>query len=101
MLWVLILSKRSGKPIAAVPSRKGKSRKQIINSMRGKLKKTFKFTVVTKSELNKLLINRGKSIINKRSSKKVTKKKTTRRSPSKGVKFSKYRPKKRRIKRRN
>lgn len=94
MLWVLILSKRSGKPIAAVPSRKGKSRKQITNSMRGKLKKTFKFTVVTKSELNKLLINRGKSIINKRSSKKVKRRKSIKRR----VKNRKV--KKRRIKRR-
>jgi len=62
--------------------------------MRGKLKKTFKFTVVTKSELNKLLINRGKSIINKRSSKKVKRRKSIKRR----VKNRKV--KKRRIKRR-
>ena len=91
VLWVLIL--RNNKPIAAVPSRKGKTRSQIRKAMAGKLKKAFKFRIVTKAQLDKVLAKRGTSMMKKRTLRRKTR--TTRRKrPAKRRRVKKKRRKK-------
>jgi len=80
-LWVLILTK-AGKPIAAIPTRKGKTKKQILKAMANKLKKRFKFKVVTKSVLDKFLVNKG-SNMTKKKTRRTTRRKVRRRKPVK------------------
>ena len=64
--WVLIQSRTSNRPIAAIPTKKGKTKGQIMSSMRGKLKKAYKFRILTKTDLDSILIKRGKTNIKKR-----------------------------------
>ena len=88
--WVLIQSRISNRPIAAVPTKKGKSKSQIMSSMRGKLKKAYKFRILTKTALDSILIKRGKTNIKKRMTR-------TRRKVSKRKKPVKRRIKKRKV----